>query len=396
MAFWSRLFKKTTPEVPEPRKAAPRPKRRTEETPPVFLLGDCAEAFTSVTENLVNAIYGINPNATFVASAHWPLAEISDNADFNTYSVPITSKATAAQEISLWKPDAIILFGSGNDTHLLAEGLRQNIPVVLVCDQIPASFPRATMRRLTAIFVSDPGDADLLRRRGATGVDLVVTGSLEADGHVPDCDQVEYQSLAERLAGRPSWLAARVSKAEMQMMIDAHSLAARFAHRLLLVLLPTRPEFSQDLAEKLRADRWRVSMASRNDALNDETQIYFADTGTDNGLWYRLCSLTFLGGTLQPDETRKGADPFAPASLGSAILFGPQPSENPRLLDRLAREGAAQKVITPRELGEALNTLVAPDKSALMAHNAWRVVSEDAAAAQRIARRLLDIERRKG
>ncbi|MGN6147604.1 MAG: 3-deoxy-D-manno-octulosonic acid transferase, partial [Rhizomicrobium sp.] len=51
-----------------------------------------------------------------------------------------------------------------------------------------------------------------------------------------------------------------------------------------------------------------------------DTQVYIADTIGELGLFYRLASFAFIGGSLIPHG---GQNPLEPARLGCAVITGP-------------------------------------------------------------------------
>ena len=93
------------------------------------------------------------------------------------------------------------------------------------------------------------------------------------------------------------------------------------------------------------------------------------------GLWYRIASVSFVGGSLVDVG---GHNPFEPALLGSAILHGPHVRNFIDGYRRLAQADAAVLVRSEAELAEALVATMAPDRAAEMAAAAWEAVSEGA------------------
>jgi len=105
------------------------------------------------------------------------------------------------------------------------------------------------------------------------------------------------------------------------------------------------------------------------------------------GLWYRLASVSFVGGSWEPIG---GHNPFEPAALGSAILHGPYVTNFVDIYQRLTDARAARLVSSPQALAEAVDELLAPDRAAIMAHAAWEVVSAGADVTDRAKAILLE------
>ena len=101
-----------------------------------------------------------------------------------------------------------------------------------------------------------------------------------------------------------------------------------------------------------------------------------------------------MGGTLTEGGT--GRNPFEPAALGSAILHGPHPGPYPAAYARLSAAVAARKVMNAGQLADAVADLIAPDKAATLAHNAWAISSGGAEVAEHVVEVILDVLREGG
>ena len=103
--------------------------------------------------------------------------------------------------------------------------------------------------------------------------------------------------------------------------------------------------------------------------------IYIADTLGEMGLWYRAAPISFIGGSLVEIG---GHNPFEPALLGSAIMYGPHVENFRSAYDRFARAKAAVMVQDGDALADRLVQYLPPDRAAALANAAWAVSSEGA------------------
>ena len=87
--------------------------------------------------------------------------------------------------------------------------------------------------------------------------------------------------------------------------------------------------------------------------------------------------MTYLGGSFSDGEI---PDPFAPATVGSAVLVGQRVAQFTDHIDRLVSAQALHSVAAPEVLGRAVETLLATDYAAQLAHAAWDVTSRGADA----------------
>ncbi len=73
----------------------------------------------------------------------------------------------------------------------------------------------------------------------------------------------------------------------------------------------------------LAAEGLRFARRSAGDPVSVQTDIYLADTMGELGLFYRLCPIAFIGGSL---AAKGGHNPFEAARLDCAVLHGPDMS----------------------------------------------------------------------
>jgi 3-deoxy-D-manno-octulosonic-acid transferase len=275
---------------------------------------------------------------------------------------------------------------------LIGEAAARAIPLMLI-DADESAFDdarfrwlpditRATLKHFGLIFAASANAAQRVLKLGASPEIVTMTGPLQATGAILQGDEKERDRLGQILTGRPIWLAARIALAETEAMLRAHRLSLRGAHRQLLVIVPELESDGDAIEAQLVESGWRYARWSRGEDPTEATQILLADTEGEMGLWYRLAPVTFLGGSLATGIG--GRDPFEPAALGSAVLYGPNVGRHLSAYSRLASAGAARIVKDAETLASAVQRLSAPDHAAAMAHAAWEVVTQGAEATDQL------------
>lgn len=246
---------------------------------------------------------------------------------------------------------------------------------------------RATLRLFDRIAATSDAAAAKLSRLGAPASRVEVVGRLETAAPPPPADPAEQEALAATLAGRPAWLCAEVSIDEIPAILDAQRQANGLSHRLLLVITPAPGEDPSALTAAAEARGYTVARRSRGGTPQEEVQVFIADVAGEIGLWLRLAPITFIGRSLVP--AGGDARPDAPAALGSAILYGPEVGAHRADFDRLASLGGARLVSSGKALGAAVSNLLAPDRTAAMAHAAWVETSRGAEGTDRVVELLM-------
>lgn len=240
--------------------------------------------------------------------------------------VPLDTPGAVARFLNHWKPDAGLFVESDLWPNLILAAQKRGIRLALVNARISARsadrwrLAKKSVATLLGAFdvvlAQDETIAERFRALGAR--DVQVSGSLKADAPPLTANETALTDLRKQIGSRPVLLAAQTHPGEDETILPAHDLLrAQFPH-LLTVLVPRHIERGADI-EMLCGDR-ASSRRSSGAAITDRTAIYIADTLGEMGLFYRLSSFCFLGGSLVP---LGGHNPLEPAALRCAVLAGP-------------------------------------------------------------------------
>lgn len=311
-----------------------------------------------------------------------------DHLKPNTIVVPAPAEheSSIAAFLEHWAPD-LCLWTGGHLRPLLIEAAgNAGIPMVLIdADETAFDAPslrwlpdvgRRSMARFCMVLAASANAGQKVLKMGVPPDKVTVTGPLREGTPALPCNEDEREELAQSLTGRPVWLAAMVQPQEVDIILEAHRVSTRGAHRQLLILVPDNEADGYAMAADLTARGLRVAQWSNGDWPVEATQVLLADTRGEMGLWYRIAPITFMASSLVGGYG--GRDPFEPAALGSAILYGPNVGRYLAEYSRLAGAGAARIVKDAQTLAGAITRLSAPDQAANMAHAAWEVASAGA------------------
>lgn len=311
--------------------------------------------------------------------------------------VPSETSGSVQRFLEYWHPDAGVIIGPPNRPVLTSEAAKLEIPLFLaVTDQNDLSEqgqlspnPINLAQLLKGVIVDNEPQRQTLIGNGFSANSVVSAGLIGDTALAPACDEDECDEIALSLAGRPVWLACNVLIDEVPAIDAAQRRTIRAAHRLLLIIVPRHPEEGVDIAASLEAQGWRTALRSSGGEPDENVQVYIADEPGDLGLWYRLAPITFLGGSFNTDVPV--SDPFEPASLGSAVLHGPEVGGSVPRIQKLQQAEASLLVQDENHLGDAVFSLLSPDKAAKLAHEGWKVTTEAAPAVEALAEMINNI-----
>ena len=306
--------------------------------------------------------------------------------------LPADTMADVDGFLDHWRPDLCLWTGGYFRPALIYQAARREVPLFLIDASergLNASHQRwlpelvrANLKAFEVYFARSGTAAQVLRRLGIAGDDIEVTGPLQEGSAALPCREQDREDMAQALAGRPVWLAAMTQKDEIFHVLAAHRELSRLALRLLMILVPDDETEGREFRQILHDTGFRTAVWSEGEMPDETTQILLADTRGEMGLWYRLAPVTFMGSSLMPGHG--GRDPYEPAALGSAILYGPNVGRYLAAYSRFAAAGAARIVKDSESLAAAVQQCLAPDKAAQMATAGWEVASEGAEVTDRV------------
>jgi 3-deoxy-D-manno-octulosonic-acid transferase len=122
----------------------------------------------------------------------------------------------------------------------------------------------------------------------------------------------------------------------------------------LCILAPRHPARGDEVEALLRAAGLSVTRRSRGEVPGGD--VHLADTLGEMGLWFDLCPVTLVAGSLV--DGIGGHNAYEPALHGSAILHGPHVGNFANLYARLDAAGAARVVRAPKDLADAVAALL--------------------------------------
>ena len=343
-----------------------------------------AQALLHLVERLRQLRGPIALLVTYVEKA----PKLKTRKDVFCHALPVDTSETAKRFLDHWRPTLCLWFGGELNPALIAEAKKAKIPMSLLSgdeallDQaiwrwLP-SLARETLSAFDTLAARDDNAYRALRKMDNARRDIPIQGALQVAVMPPSVNESVFEEVTNDLNGRPVWLAVQIQENELKDVLKAHRAMIKMNHRLVLILVAASFPVSVEARQLLKAKGWRVCHWEDGDPIEETTQVVLVEEPEEMGLWFRVAPLCFLGSSLASDGT--GYDPYIPATLGSAIIYGPNTGTHRRSFSRLAAAGAARIVKDAKSLTQAVEMLLAADQSALMAHAAWVTISEGAEA----------------
>lgn len=282
---------------------------------------------------LINRLLEIYPDAhvmvtTGTTTSAEVMAKRLPERAFHQY-LPIDNPVFAARFVRHWQPTIALWFESEFWPAMLSTIKRRNIPLILINGRISnKSFKRwqqfdFVIKELLDCFTACLGQSeeDAYRLRALGAKDAMCLGNLKYAGLPIPVDEEKKKEIQDEIGERPVWLASSTHSDE-EVKIGRHlkDLVAKHSG-LLTIIAPRHPNRGVEIKNALREKyQLNVALRSANEKIMPETEVYIADTIGEMGIWYELCPIVFIGGSLIPHG---GQNFMEPSRCRDAVIVGP-------------------------------------------------------------------------
>lgn len=278
--------------------------------------------------------------------------------------VPLDFKPAVSNFLSYWKPDLALIAESEIWPMTILELGARRVPQVLVngrlSDRSFAAWKRrsylaeALFENLSHVVAQSDIDGERFRELGARPV--TVSGNLKGDTTPPPADPAAVNYLKKLIGARPTWAAISTHDGEEEIAGQVHQMVETRHPGLLTIIVPRHPDRAPAIINGLLAQGLKVARRSRNERIENTTQVYVADTIGEMGLFLRVTEIAFVGRSLTANG---GQNPLEPAALGTAVLAGQNVQNFRDSYKKLIADGNARIVKDKDNLAGAVSYLLA-------------------------------------
>lgn len=264
------------------------------------------------------------------------------------------------------KPRALVVLETECWPHLLLACQQRSVPVLWLSARLgesslkgmPRVFGRALLQRaLSQVHaIACQGEADVQRFKalGAPASRVQAVGSLKQDLQIAPVLLQQAADWRARLGDRPVWLAASTHEGEEQIVLQAQQALRAQQPDALLLLAPRHPRRCDQVAQLIQAQGLSYCRRSDNPHAGDAA-VYLIDTLGELLLFYAVCDIAFVGGSLVPVG---GHNLLEPALLGKPVLCGKHLDSCRDVAQALSAAGGLQLVSDAASLGHAVLGLI--------------------------------------
>lgn len=239
--------------------------------------------------------------------------------------VPVDGPGAARRFLDHWRPDLAIFVESELWPNLLLGAKQRGARLALVSARMTEKsalgwgrYPGAAKALMDSFDLILPQDDHTATRLLRLGARIDGYANLKLVGDPLPFDGGALERLKAQAGDREIVVAASTHAHEEVMIASAVTGSGR---EPLLVIVPRHPDRGPDLADELRDRGYTVARRAAGEALDEDVDIYLADTLGELGLFFRLADVVVMGGSFEPSVG--GHNPLEPARLGKPVLHGP-------------------------------------------------------------------------
>ena len=256
------------------------------------------------------------------------------------------------------RPSMLVLVETDIWPGFMAEVRRQGIPSFLINARLsPTSFKRygqakrlfgPALNTFSRVYPQSLSDAESYRKLGVNPEKLSSPGNLKFDAAKTSSFPEKVEQLRTKLAIQKSekvLVAGSTHEGEEAVLKAAFLHLRQSLPGLKLIIAPRHPHRAEEVRRVFGGDPFRVVLYSS--LPQDRFDVAVVDEFGALASLYEFGDLAYVGGSLVP---KGGQNPVEPAAAGKPILFGPDMSDFPDIVDLMLKEGGAVQVKSGEDL----------------------------------------------
>ena len=259
--------------------------------------------------------------------------------------VPIDTPKAVGGFLGHWRPEIGVFVESELWPNLILTARAWGVKMALASARLSrTSFdrwrwaPRSAQTLFAGFDLILARDTAALRRLARLGVRSCGVVDLKFGASPLAFDARQLARLRRAVGDRSVILAASTHAGEEELIAASHfSAGPATSERTLLVVAPRHP----GRADKIEAGLQRMGLTSGRESVGElpgDSDVLLADGLGQLGMWYRLATLTILGGSFVRGVG--GHNPLEAARLGCPIVFGPNVEAWPVYAELQGRDAA--------------------------------------------------------
>ncbi|MCH7339154.1 3-deoxy-D-manno-octulosonic acid transferase [Acinetobacter higginsii] len=253
---------------------------------------------------------------------------------FQAVYLPVDQKALLKQFFNLYQPRLLALVETEIWPNLIAQAKQQQIPCILLNARLSEKSAKGygkvrrltqpMLQQLTWMLAQDVATQQRYVELGLEQAKSQVVGNIKFDIAAPEHFVVQAQQLRQdwHLADRQIITLASTHAPEEQSLLKQLQSHLNSNPALLCIVVPRHPERFDEVYQVCQSLNLKTQRRSLQQSIQEDTQVFLADSMGEMWLWYALSQACFVGGSL--NEPGGGHNILEPMVLNVPTVIGPR------------------------------------------------------------------------
>lgn len=253
---------------------------------------------------------------------------------FQAVYLPVDQKALLKQFFNLYQPRLLALVETEIWPNLIAQAQQQQIPCILLNARLSEKSAKGygkvrrltqpMLQQLTWMLAQDVATQQRYVELGLEQTKSQVVGNIKFDISAPEQYLQQAQQLKRdwQLADRQIITLASTHAPEEQSLLKQLQPHLNSNPALLCIVVPRHPERFDEVYQVCQSLNLKTQRRSLQQPIQEDTQVFLADSMGEMWLWYALSQACFVGGSL--NEPGGGHNILEPMVLNVPTVIGPR------------------------------------------------------------------------
>ena len=207
-----------------------------------------------------------------------------------------------------------------------------------------SQFAESLFNKFDACYTASLESQKYLKKLGAKNI--LNIGNLKFT-QMKESNNTLNKSLKKTLFARKIWCASSTHSSEEKICAITHKELKKKYKNLLTIIIPRHINRTSNIINELKKYNLKVCTHNSAQKIDKDTDIYLVNSYGETKLFYKICKIIFLGGSL---IKHGGQNPLEPAMYGCKTLHGPNIWNFKEIYDLLHKNNISKKVKNSKEL----------------------------------------------
>nr|WP_228130237.1 3-deoxy-D-manno-octulosonic acid transferase [Acinetobacter nectaris] len=289
-------------------------------------------------------------------------------SSFQAVFLPIDTQEQVEKFLKQYQPKILLLMETELWPNLLAIVSKKGIPQLLLNARLSeksangyAKFKRLTqpmLSQLNWIATQDEATYTRFASLGKNTASMSVVGNIKFDIQPSEQAVTTAKAIYQdwHLQGRKIIVLASTHADEEKNILSALEHQLKTDAQLLCIVVPRHPERFNEVYNIIENLGLTVQRRSLQQSIDQNTQVYLADSMGELWIWYALSQVSYVGGSL--NEPGGGHNILEPIAMNIATILGKNYFNFQTLVDEFVENKGVQVVQSAEEAAELLYTLL--------------------------------------